>query len=236
MAIYDVDAINEQNEVVDTETVLDNMLEACCSMMDMLEATAGGARGRHLKLLADKQDKAAKKMDFASDAASYTISGKAKQDYSDKAKEARDEYDEYADKASHYSARVGRETGMTEKPDYRDYDSDRSDAKRSKDPDAANKELDGRRSISRATKEDKGSKQYGADFGEYNRYHTGSYRHDIKELDKNAKENWKRSLGLDRQKDDPMASKKPGQVLELQKKKRAIKETCLNILSVIDEL
>ena len=53
MAIYDVDAINEQELAAERDDILDNMLEACDQMLSVLDEH-GGARNKYVDIMRSK--------------------------------------------------------------------------------------------------------------------------------------------------------------------------------------
>lgn len=65
MAIYDLDAIKEQEEIADNDNILDGMLEACENMMDALNESK--ARLRTAEALSKEAKKHAKNADAYSD-------------------------------------------------------------------------------------------------------------------------------------------------------------------------
>ena len=256
MAIYDVDAIRESELMeaeTDSDSILDNMLEACDSMMGTLAFIDEGARQKYIDMLGDKQDKIKKRMDEVKAMKKAATSDKTTEKYDNELKDLRAKYDALADKASRYSAKVGIHSGMDENSDgmYRDsragrgfsededwYDTNHN-ARHARTSRRDDDEYDKRRNIKDAVKQTKNDKDFDKksyDRGEYNRYHTGSYRHPYSSYEKGAKANFNKDFGLDKQKEDKIAAKKPGSVLDAQNKKRAIKETCLTILSVLDEI
>ena len=143
-----------------------------------------GARQKYLKVLADKQDKLKERMKREEKLISH---GKSDKDLN----ELRKQYDELADEASKFSARVGVETGLTEKGRYA---SDRTRANNEKYTNVEKSEemhnkLNNRRDISAALKNKEAMHgKYSNDLGEYNRYGTGSYAHNISNNDKRAKD------------------------------------------------
>ena len=257
MAIYDVDAIRE-SELMASETdnndILDNMLEACDSMMGTIAFIDEGARQKYIDMLGDKQAKIKKRMEEVKIMKDAASSDKIISKYDSELKELRAQYDGLADRASRYSAKVGMHTGMYKnsdggyddsragmgfgtKEDRKLYNRHSNSNKRRDDDD--NDKADEKRNIKnavKATKKDKDFTKSASDLGEYNRYNTGSYRtYDMKH-EKGAKDNFIEDFRLDKQKEDKVAAKKPGSILDAQNKKRAIKETCLTILSVLDEI
>lgn len=236
MAIYDVDAIRESELMeaeTDSDSILDNMLEACDSMMESIACIDEGARQKYIDMLGDKQAKINKRMEEIKIMKSVATTDKAINKFDSELKELRDEYDALADKASKYSAKVGMHTGL-----YADKGTSRGDRYKpitDKEHDAYDKKRNIRDAV-KATKKDKDFKKSASDLGEYNRYGLGSYRHSDHDFEKSAKDKFNSDFRLDRQKEDRTAAKKPGAIVDAQKKKRAIKETCLAILSVIDEI
>lgn len=184
MAIYDVDAINEQELAAERDDILDNMLEACDQMLSAL-GESGGAHQKYAKLLAEKDKALKKKIDDAN----YVGSGsKAHEKLINKYKAQRDEL---AEKAEKY------------------VDGGMSNAYASTAVELKNKidKTDGHR-----------AKAYGSN-DEY------GY--------KAAKDRFKKDFSGPGG-EDPMVEKAKRQ--EEIRKKRAIKETCLTILSVLDEI
>ena len=184
MAIYDVDAINEQELAASRDDILDNMLEACDQMISAL-GESGGAHQKYAKLLAEKDKALKKKIDDVN----YVGSG------SDAHKKLIDKYksqrDELADKAAKYI-----DGGMSNH--------------------YASNALESKKNIEKT--EPEMAKIYGS------RRDSG-YKY--------AKENFKKDFGGPGG-EDPMIEKAKRQ--EEIRKKRAIKETCLTILSVLDEI
>ena len=236
------------------DSTLDNIAEACEGMLESIACIDEGARQKYVDMLGDKQDKIKKRMDEVKAMKSASTSDSATNKYDEELKDLRAKYDSLADEASRYSAKVGTHTKMYSTSSgmysddragtgFRDDDDyyDRNHNKREtesysyKNDDQYDKERNIKNAV-KATKNDKDFKNKSYDHGEYNRYGTGSYRHSYGAYEKGAKANFNRDFRLDKQKDDKMAQKKPGSVLAAQQKKRAIKETCLNILSIIDEL
>ena len=255
MAIYDVDAIRESELMeaeTDSDSILDNMLEACDSMMGTLAFIDEGARQKYIDMLGDKQDKIKKRMDEVKAMKKAATSDKTTEKYDNELKDLRAKYDALADEASRYSAKVGIHSGMDENSDgmyndsgagigFSDKDSwyERNHNRRDRNSSGDDEKYDKDRNIKDAVKQTKNDKDFNKksyDRGEYNRYHTGSYRHPYSSYEKGAKANFNKDFGLDKQKEDKIAAKKPGSVLDAQNKKRAIKETCLTILSVLDEI
>ena len=185
MAIYDVDAINEQELAAERDDILDNMLEACDQMLSAL-GESGGAHQKYAKLLAEKDKALKKKIDDAN----YVGSGsKAHEKLINKYKAQRDELAEKAEKyvdGGMSNAYASTAVELKNKID-------------KKDPNRA--------------------KTYGSYDDE------AGYRY--------AKNNFKRDFGGPGG-EDPMVEKAKRQ--EEIRKKRAIKETCLTILSVLDEI
>ena len=182
MAIYNVDAINEQNEVVDTETVLDNMLEACDTMMSAL---GEGAYRKYMNMQADKQDELlakAKKYKDLSEKLTGKAAVKAENKYRQAKDAARDMYDDQNSKG--YVSNLGNTGSIRD-----DIESDGGFARK-----------------------------YGYGYGP----------------SRDAKSEWMKDHGDIGE--DKIGNRKPGTFASKDEKKKAIKETCLNILSVIDEL
>ena len=233
MAIYDVDAIRESELMeaeTDSDSILDNMLEACDSMMGTLAFIDEGARQKYIDMLGDKQAKISKRMKEIKIMKDAATSDKVIGKFNSELGELRKEYDKLADEASKYSAKVGMQTRMTSRDDL-----DRS----SRSTDKEHDEYDKRRNIRDAVKKSKSDKDFkksASDLGAYNRYGLGSYAHSDHSFEKAAKDKFNHDFGRDRQKEDRAAAKKPGAILDAQNKKRAIKETCLTILSVLDEI
>ena len=238
----------KNDDLIDSNSILDNIAEACDSILESIACIDEGARQKYIDMLGDKQDKIKKRMDEIKAMKSASTSDKATDKYDAQLKNLRAEYDSLADRASRYSAKVGIHTGMDENSDgmYSDHDAgsgfdsnswNKNHNKRTYHnyDDQYDKERNIKNAV-KATKNDKDFKNKSYDRGEYNRYNTGSYRHPYSSYEKGAKANFNNDFGLDRQKDDKVAQKKPGSVLAAQQKKRAIKETCLNILSIIDDL
>lgn len=184
MAIYDVDAINEQELAASSEDILDNMLEACDQMLSVL-GESGGAHQKYAKLLAEKDKALKKKIDDAN----YVGSGS----YTHRRliNKYNDQRDYLADKATKYV--TGLRSGK--------YASDAVERKN---------EID---------KTDPSTARI------YGRGDESGYKY--------AKNNFKKDFGGPGG-EDPMAEKVKRQ--EEIRKKRAIKETCLTILSVLDEI
>lgn len=184
MAIYDVDAINEQELAAERDDILDNMLEACDQMLSAI-GESGGAHQKYAKLLAEKDKALQKKIDDAN----YVGSGsKAHERLIEKYKSQRDDL---ADKAEKY------------------VDGGMSNAYAST-------------AVERKNKIDKTDRSRAKTYGSNDEY---GY--------KVAKERFKRDFGGPGG-EDPMVEKAKRQ--EAIRKKRAIKETCLTILSVLDEI
>lgn len=236
------------------DSALDNIAEACEDMLESIACIDEGARQKYVDMLGDKQDKIKKRMDEVKAMKSASTSDSATNKYDEELKDLRAKYDSLADKASRYSAKVGIHTKMDDASSGMHSDSragrgfsddveyyDRNHNKREdesyshKNDDQYDKERNIKDAV-KATKNDKDFKNKSYDRGEYNRYGTGSYRHSYDKYEQGAKANFNRDFGLDKQKEDKMAQKKPGSVLAAQQKKRAIKETCLSILSIIDDL
>ena len=181
MAIYDVDAIREHDEDIgaaDSDSVLDNMLEACDQMLTALDESK--ARRRYFEALnkqADKHEDNSRTYESISRDLKNLNHGQAASEY------------------YHKAAKEGRKSGDL-----------RWKAKRY-DP-------------------------------EYLRNH---YVGDDDEFDveekspidagKAAEDNFKKDLDA-----YPAKERKPGMYKTIQDKKRSIKETCLTILSVLDEI
>lgn len=177
MAIYDYDAIHEQNEMNDTDSILDSMLEACESMMDALNESK--ARRRYLQIQADKQENEDKKKELYNDISKNGPENK-KYEYLNKARDAKEASNEIMNKNRKYTVDA-MNTGKI-----RD-------------------EIDNEAKI---------SKKYGSSYA------------------RRSEENFKKDFGTE----DTYQPPKAGKYLEWQKKKRAIKETCLTILSALDDI
>ena len=237
MAIYDVDAIRESELMeaeADSDSVLDNMLEACDSMMESIACIDEGARQKYIDMLGDKQAKINKRMKEIKIMKDAATSDTAIKKFDSELSVLRRKYDELADKASNYSAKVGMATGMYEKDEVM-----RRGSGGRKITDEEHDKYDEKRNIRNAVKKSKSDKDFkknSSDLGAYNRYGLGSYSHSDHAFEKSAKANFNRDFGLNNQKEDKVAKKKPGAILDAQNKKRAIKETCLTILSVLDEI
>lgn len=177
MAIYDYNSISEQEITENTDTILNNMLEACGTMMDALNESK--ARRRYLQIQADKQDNETRKAELYNDIAKNGPASK-KDEYLAKSMDARDK------------SRNIRKSNMKYTADITNTGNLRDDI----------------------NSENRYSRQYGP--GESQR----------------AEKKFKEDFNT---KDDYQAPK-AGKYLEWQKKKRAIKETCLNILAAIDDI
>ena len=178
MAIYDVDSIMESD--MDTDDILDNMLEACDQMMSAI-GESGGAHQKYAKMLAEKDKALQKKIDDAN----YVGSGsKAHKQlinkYNDQRIELARKAEKYVDDglSNSYASSAVKNKNRLDK----------------KDPDDA-------------------------------RMYKSEYR--------NAKKRFAKDFGGPGG-EDPLAEKAKRQ--EEIRKKRAIKETCLTILSVLDEI
>lgn len=178
MAIYNLDAVNEQ---LNENSVLDNMLEACDYMMDVLNLDEGAHR-KYMEMQAKKQDALEKKSKMYDDLAK-NLTGKA-------AEKSKDNARKYATASSEL---YHREKG--------------------------NGYIDDSANTGHIKDELKDADKYGK--------HDSYYYHQ-------AKEKWMKDHG--NKGEDKLANKKPGVYLDAQKKKRAIKETCLHILSIIDDI
>ena len=175
MAIYNVDAINEQELAAERDNILDNMLEACDQMMYGLAQIDEGARTKYIDKLANRN----KKLEIMKSIASSkkTID------------RINDEIDRNNEKA--------REVGIIEPRG-----------------------------------------EYGKNY--YSAEETSGLIHNSPNSDsdyysKKGKRQYMEKYGGPGGK-DIIGDKKPGMVLDAQNKKRAIKETCLTILSVLDEI
>lgn len=184
MAIYDVDAINEQEMAVNSEDILDNMLEACDQMLAAL-GESGGAHQKYAKMLAEKDKAIQKKIEDANYAGSGSYAHKR---LIDKYKSQRHDL---AKKAAKYV-----DGGLSNSY-------------------AAN-------AVERKNEIDKTDP-----------YRARVYASNDESGYKYAKNNFKKDFGGPGG-EDPMAEKVKRQ--EQIRKKRAIKETCLTILSVLDEI
>ena len=180
MAIYDVDAINEQEMAVNSEDILDNMLEACDRMLSVL-GESGGAHQKYVNLLAEKDKAIQKKIDAANYAGSGSDAHKRLiNKYNDQRRILADNAAKYVDgglSQSNVSTAVAIKNRL-----------EKTDPRRAK-----------------------GNEPW--------------YR--------SAKDNFKNDFGGPGG-EDPMVEKVKRQ--EEIRKKRAIKETCLTILSVLDEI
>ena len=183
MAIYDVDAIREHDEdiaAVDSNTVLDNMLEACDQMLTALDESK--ARRRYVEALnkqADRHEENSKKYESISSDLRKLNHDQASSKYFDKATIEGSKSQDIRWKAKRYD------------PEYlKDHDI--------------------------------GSNGHV--------YHDDEGKSSI-DAGKAAEQNFKRDL-----KAYPSKERKPGMYKAIQDKKRSIKETCLTILSIIDEL
>ena len=159
MAIYDVDAINEQELAAERDDILDNMLEACDQMLSALDEH-GGARNKYVDIMRDKSWKNTMKGIHAN-GYDYPENELAKK-YFDLSEKQRAEANKYRNLDKMYSGE--------------------RDDKESRE----------------------GKERFMKDFGGPSG----------------------KKLGHD----------KPGEIKALQDKKRSIKETCLTILSVLDEI
>ena len=179
MAIYDVDAINEQELAASREDILDNMLEACDQMLTALDIVDEGARTRYVDRLANRN----KKLEIMKSAAS--------------SKKTIDRIDDEIAKNNKKAVEVGIAY------DDKLYPSD-SGNWRYKDAETVS-----------------------------DRIHNS--RHTLEKESKAGKNAYKEKYGGPKG-EDIMGNKKPGMVLAAQEKKKHIKETCLTILSVLDEI
>ena len=163
MAIYDVDAINEQELAASRDNILDNMLEACDQMLNALDESK--ARYRTVEALNNKRNQYKKNSET---------------------------YEELYDAAR----KVGN-AKLAEKY-----------ASKKQDNDTKSSEI-------------------------YDKLHMidDGYYKDGVEYRKMAEEKFKKMYNA-----TPAKERKPGFYKDLYEKKKAIKETCLTILSVLDEI
>ena len=178
MAIYDVDSIMESG--MDTDDVLDNMLEACDQMMSAI-GESGGAHQKYAKMLA-KQDK---DIQDKMEKIKYTGSGSKHQE---------NLLNKYADERYRLAKKAARYVDDGLANSYASTD---------------------------VAEKNRRSKHGKPGYGYIDGY-------------AKAKENFAKDFGGPGGEDKLAAKQKRHD--EMAAKKRAIKETCLNILSVIDEL
>ena len=186
MAIYDVDAIRESELMeaeTDSDSILDNMLEACDQMLNAI-GESGGAHQKYAKLLAEKDKALQKKIDDADYVGSGSYAHKKLiNKYNDERRELAGKVTKYVD------------NGLSNS-----YASSAIDAKNKHDKQNPNN----------IRNNDVTLQDYRA-----------------------AKKRFKKVCGGPGG-EDPMVEKAKRQ--EEIRKKRAIKETCLTILSVLDEI
>lgn len=255
MAIYDVDAINEQEMAVNSEDILDNMLEACDQMLYGLARIDEGARTKYVEMKAKQakelEDKANAMPDKITSTKSkkigpYTFSASKEVDNKEK-KKTMDRHYEASKTAAKYAGT------------YEDYG-----LKGKKEVDSDGKEHTVRaswtspeNSVNSVHNAGKPEKRY--DSGAHGIGRNRSTKQDYEAMSKSkaGKDQFMKDFGGP-QGDDYMSKKTPAtyrsgsyssdkyakDAMEHNKKvlkdhfakKKAIKETCLTILSVLDEI
>ena len=262
MAIYDVDAIRE-SELMEAETdsndILDNMLEACDQMLYGLAQIDEGARTKYVEMKAKQakelRDKAesmpdkitstkSKKIGPYTFSASKEVDNKEKKELRNKSYDADEEASKYAGTMKDYGPKGKKETfedGKT-RTVYKSISS-------------------GGGSVYNVHKSGEPSNRYdsGAHRGEYGQSVSKKQDYEAMAKSKAGKEQFMKDFGGP-QGDDYMSKKEPAihrfgkndqwtsdntkRAMEHNKKvlkdhfakKKAIKETCLTILSVLDEI
>lgn len=262
MAIYDVDAIRESELMAETDSdsVLDNMLEACDSMLYNIAQIDEGARTKYVEMKAKQakelKDKAnampdkiastkSKKIGPYTFSASKEVKNKEKQDTMDKHYEASKTAAKYAGTYEDYGPKGKEEVDENGK----------KERVMSKWTSAEGSE----RSIHNAGKP-QNRYDSGAHRGEYGQSVSKKQDYEAMAKSKVGKDQFMKDFGGP-QDDDYMSKKTPAlrrydlkhdnftsdnskYAMEHNKKvlkdhfakKKAIKETCLTILSIIDEI
>lgn len=170
-----------------SEQLLDNLAEACDSMMTMLDE---GAYRRYMQNVSDKQSDLAKQHNYNRQVADATSSSKAKDIYSAKAEKNAEDFRKLSKDNEKYLPMHGRVTH---------------------DP----------------------NKSVGNDMDDYEKFMKRSVEKG-NALGHEAKDRWNKDHGDTGE--DKLAARKPGTIKAFQDKKKAIKETCLYILSILDEI
>ena len=116
MAIYDVDAINEQELAASRDDIHDNMLEACDQMLCALDESK--ARRRYVETLnkqADKHDENAGKYNSIAYDFSKLHNGQKAHEYYEKADEERWDSEKLRQKAANYGSKSGKDIYLGKK-------------------------------------------------------------------------------------------------------------------------
>ena len=201
MAIFYLnEQVNEQTEEMSSEQLLDNLAEACDSMMNMLDE---GAYRRYLNKEAEKADKLEKEADSHRkssnayyNAAENSPSEKVSNKLMDKSKEERSKM---AEKEQESRNIYNKHAGI--KPSSSDVPATMGSLKREL------QHMDDRRGAPAA-----------AGYSNAHEY----------------KKEWNKRHGDVGE--DKFAAREPGTYKKIQDQKKAIKETCLYILSILDEI